>query len=144
MCKVLSEPKINEFDLSSFLLDYDILSLQIAEDNPLLMQVVEQDKSLSGKKLDKLKLDADLFALEIIKGNPLDRLHEEVDVLFTLERGIELREEGSYQVLFSSLLQMTQNVSLVEQVLNLLLLCQVVKFDHLECIVAGRCVQWQD
>ena len=73
----------------------------------------------------------------------MDGLHEEVDVLCTLERGVELREAGSYQVLLSSLLQMTQNVPLVEQVLNLFLLCQVVKFDHLECVVAGRSVQRQ-
>lgn len=30
------------------------------------MQVVEQDESLRSKKLDKLKLDTDLLALEIV------------------------------------------------------------------------------
>ena len=64
-------------------------------------------------------------------------------MLCTLERGVELREARSYQILFSSLLQMTQNVPLVEQVLNLFLFCQVVKFYHLECVVSGRSVQRQ-
>ena len=61
-----------------------------------------------------------------------------------LEGGVELREAGGGQVLLSPLLQTTQDVSLIDKVLDLLLLIQLLQVNHLESIHVLRGCQGQD
>ena len=61
-----------------------------------------------------------------------------------LEGGIELGEARGSQVLLSPLLQATQDVSLIDKVLDLLLLVQLLQLNHLECILVLRGCQGQD
>ena len=56
------------------------------------MKIVEEDERLCCKKLDMLHLDAYLISLELKESYTLDRLHQEVNVLFTLKRRVELWE----------------------------------------------------
>ena len=62
----------------------------------------------------------------------------------TLKRGVELWEARGRQILLSPILQVTQYISFIHQVLNLLLLGQVVQVDHLESVLIHRCVDRQD
>ena len=61
-----------------------------------------------------------------------------------LEGGVELGEAGGSQVLLSPLLQTTQDVSLIDKVLDLLLLIQLLQLNHLESIHVLRGCQGQD
>ena len=108
------------------------------------MEIVEEYERLGSKELDLLQSDADLLTLELEQSYPLDWLHEEVHMHVALEGGVELRETRGRQVLLSSLLQATEDVSLIYQVLNLLLLVQLLQFDHLESIHVLRGCQGQD
>ena len=88
--------------------------------------------------------DADLLTLELKQSYAFNWLHEEVHVHVALEGGVELRETRCCQVLLSPLLQATQDVSLIDQVLNLLLLVQLLQLNHLESIHVLRGCQGQD
>ena len=108
------------------------------------MQIVKEDESFGSKELDLFQSDADLLTLELKQSYPFNWLHEEVHMHVALEGGVELREAGGSQVLLSSLLQATQDVPLIDQVLDLLLLVQLLQLNHLESILVLRGCQGQD
>ena len=56
------------------------------------MKIVKEDERLCCKELDMLHLDAYLISLELKESYTLDRLHQEVNVLLTLKRRVELWE----------------------------------------------------
>ena len=142
--QVLCEAEVDKLDLRCVLINHDVLGLQVPEDYLKLVQIVEEDERLGSKELDLLQSDADLLTLELEQSYPLDWLHEEVDMHVALEGGVELRETRGRQVLLSPLLQATQDVSLINQVLNLLLLVQLLQLNHLESIHVLRGCQGQD
>ena len=84
--EVLCEAKIDEFDVACVLLDHDVLGLEVAEDDALLVQVVKEQEGLGGKVPDKRHRDADLVPLELVQSDPFDGFHHKVHVLLRLER----------------------------------------------------------
>lgn len=105
--KVLGETEINEFKFARRRLNYDVFSLQVSEHDLLLVQVVEQDQSLCGEELDKLQLYADLFSLEFVQSESVDRLHQEVDMLLAFESRKELGKAAGHEVLLPAILEVT-------------------------------------
>ena len=90
------------------------------------MEEIQYDKNLGCEILHMLKFDADLVSLEVVESQPIDRLHHEVDVLIALESGVEFWEASSCEGLLSLVLETRQDISFVEQMLDLLLLGQLL------------------
>ena len=64
-------------------------------------------------------------------------------MVIALESWIQLRETWCYHVLLSTFLQTDQNVSFVNQVLDLFLLLHLLKIDHFQSIFALWRREWQ-
>ena len=83
--KVFCKAKVDQPDLPSRLVNHNVLSLEVPEDDLLLVKVVEQEKDFGRVVSNIVHRDAYLVPLELIQGDPFDRLHQEVYVHLTLE-----------------------------------------------------------
>ena len=67
------------------------------------------------------QFDTDLNLLEIEEGDTIDWFHQEIYIWVTFEGRVELGETVGHQVLFSQILELTKNISFIEEMLDLFL-----------------------